>query len=357
MKKKTAFSIIALSLCLVISLTSCSFLAKTLREGADRLDQKSSQSEEISVEDNIATMVAEFATQTQAIQAETHEPTEPVADTLVPTETATDMPLPSPTIESIVPPTVTPLPTEVPLPTSTSKPLPPPKPDKEIRLMGLSFTLPGDLDYTVTIEEVEEWPDPSTLGHGNIGAGNILFHLNPSYDHQHRHDGPRIYVFPGHSYVKYYDDAMAFFQLQMLINDEDFSDYDVDEPLPFPPLFNAGQMYHSNEKVIHFKNGSGIRFLTAYHQIYAPIVTQDLFYAFMGVTEDQNYFVVAIIPIYQSPLPWTTPLPPVGDPFYDHYTQHLTDVADLLNASGPADFDPNLALLDRLFESLRLSVQ
>lgn len=341
MKKKTAFLITTISLCLVLSLTSCSFLAKTLRAGADRIEQESAKTEELGVEDQVASLVADISTQTKAAQLETPVPMEPAVNT----------PVPSPTIESIVPPTVTPQPGQI----STN--VPSNKPDKEIRLMGLSFTLPGDLDYTVTIEELDEWPDPNTLEPGNIGPARIIFHLNPSSDHQHFHDGPRIYVFPGYSYAKYYDVAMSFFQLNMLMDTEDFSDYDVDEALPFPPLFNAMQMFHSNEKVIRFQNGSGIRYLTAYHQIYAPIVTQDLFYAFMGFTEDHNYIVVAIIPIYESPLPWTTPLPPDGDPFYDNYTQHLLDTANALNAASPADFDPNLDLLDKLFESLRLSMQ
>jgi len=341
MKKKTTFFITFLSVILVISLTSCNLLAKALREGADKIEQGGAKTEELSVDDQVASLVANISTQTQISKVESPAPTQAIADTAVP----------SPTIESITPPTVTPLPSQAPIPQATSKP------DKEVRLMGLSFTLPGDLDYEVTIEEVEEWPDPNTLGHGNIGAGHILFHLNPSVDHQHFHDGPRIYVFPGHSYWKYYEDETKLVALNLLRDSGDFSDYDVDEALPFPPLFNAAQMYHSNEKAIKFQNGSGIRFLTAYHQIYAPIVTQDLFYAFMGLTDDQSYFVVAIIPIYNSPLPWTTPLPPDGDPFYANYKQHLLDTANTLNGTSPAGFDPNLDLLDKLLESLRLSVQ
>ena len=349
MKKKTALLKATLSFCLVILLTSCSFLAKALREGADKIEQQSAKNDELSVDDQVASLVANISAQTLA--AQTEAPAEVPTNTAPPTEAAVDTPVPSPTIESITPPTVTPLPSQMPIPQAPSKP------DKEVRLMGLSFTLPGDLDYTVTIEEVEEWPDPNTLGHGNIGPGHILFHLNPSSDHQHTHDGPRIYVFPGHSFWKYYEDETKLVALNLLRDLENFSDYDVDEALPFPPLFNAMQMYHSNEKVILFQNGSGIRFLTAYHQIYAPIVTQDLFYAFMGLTDDQNYFVVAIIPIYNSPLPWTTPLPPDGDPFYANYKQHLLNTANILNDTSPANFDPNLDLLDKLFKSLRLSVQ
>lgn len=349
MKKKTAFLIATLSFFLVIALTSCSFLSKALREGANKIEQESAKTDELSMDDHVASLVAEFNAQTQA--AQTEAPAEVPTESAPPVEPAADTPVPSPTIESITPPTVTPLPTQAPIPQATSKP------DKEVRLMGLSFTLPGDLDYTVTWEDVEEWPDPNTLGHGNIGAGHILFHLNPSSDHQHTHDGPRIYVFPGHSYWKYYEDLTTLKALNLLRDSGDFSDYDVDEALPFPPLFNAAQMYHSNEKAIKFQNGSGIRFLTAYHQIYAPIVTQDLFYAFMGLTDDQNYFVVAIIPIYNSPLSWSTPLPPDGDPFYANYKQHLLNTANTLNSTSPSDFDPNLDLLDKLFESLRLSPQ
>ena len=341
MKKKTALFITTISLYLIFSLTSCSFLAKILREDANRIAQQSTKTKEINREDHVASLVAESATQTQASLVETPAPIEPAADT----------PVPSPTIESIVQPTVTPLPTQ------ESLALPTPKLDKEVRWMGLSFTLPGDLDYTVTVEEVEEWPDPNTLEFGKIGAGHILFHLNPSYDYQHFHDGPRIYVFPGESYWKYYEDLTTLMGLNLLIDTGDFSDYAVNEELPFPRFFNAAQIYHSNEKVIRFQNGSGIRYLTAYRQACAPIVTHDLFYAFMGLTEDQSYFVVAIIPIYQSPLQWTTALPPIGDPFYDNYSQHLADVAYLLNGTNSADLYPNLDLLEKLFESLRLSVQ
>lgn len=228
---------------------------------------------------------------------------------------------------------------------------------KEFRYLGLSFSIPAGLDYEVSVEEVDEVEDPDELFPGQIGAAHIIFHLNPQTPAE-RFMKPKIIVFPMDSFKRVYKTWQPYFEtLKQLSISGDFSGYSPLEPLPFPPIFNAMQMYHAREKSIAFQNGLGYRFLTEYGQAYSLMATESLFYAFVGLTKDQNYLVVGTIQMEQSPLPDKIDWPTDMDAFYAQYDQLATDAAQLLNETQNSVFLPNLDLLDLLFESLRLSVQ
>ena len=125
--------------------------------------------------------------------------------------------------------------------------------------------------------------------------------------------------------------------------------------MPFLPLMNAGQVFHSNVKYLDFQNGSGVRYLAVLAQYPAPVNNQDLFYTYQGLTSDGRYLVSIILPVNQSSLPMSANALPVSeleslakDPAY------YGNMAGKLNALADGDFSPDLAVLDALVASLAI---
>jgi hypothetical protein len=116
-------------------------------------------------------------------------------------------------------------------------------------------------------------------------------------------------------------------------------------------LFNAGQLYYSNSKAIHFQNGSGARWLSQYGQAYFPIGKPNLFYTFQGFTDDGIYYVSIILPVNHPSLP---PYDQVvlDDAFAENYENYAAEVRDQLNLEPDNSFIPSLVLLDELVGSL-----
>jgi hypothetical protein len=98
---------------------------------------------------------------------------------------------------------------------------------------------------------------------------------------------PRIFVYPVSEYVQMVPDVGGIVdELKTIINS---SGAPMPENLPFLPAFNAAQIFHSNEQVIQFQSGTGIRFLTQYAQAPYPVNNNSLFYTFQGLTSDGTF--------------------------------------------------------------------
>jgi hypothetical protein len=124
-----------------------------------------------------------------------------------------------------------------------------------------------------------------------------------------------LYAYPINEYLQVNEDmAKPFNALKSVIEGQP-----LPENIPFLPAFNAAQMFHSNEKILEFQNGKGIRFLTQYGQAPYPVNNESLFYTFQGMTNDGAYYVAAVLPIQAAFLPANgnpdTPLPADGVPF------------------------------------------
>jgi putative hemolysin len=128
------------------------------------------------------------------------------------------------------------------------------------------------------------------------------------------------------------------------------------QTLPFLPLFNAGQLLHTQVAFVSFQSGQGVRYLTEYAQYYAPINNTDLFYTFQGLTADERFYVAAIFPVSHPSLPADGSEIPGGDfdAFANNYDTYISDVALELDAYDATSFTPSLSLLDGLFSSLEV---
>ena len=137
-----------------------------------------------------------------------------------------------------------------------------------------------------------------------------------------------------------------------------------DTVMPSVPFFNAAEVFASQKLALQFEGGTGVRAVTEYAQFAANINNQDIFYLFEGLTQSGAYYIVAIFHVRAPILPENgNPdafLPEGGLPFpgYDDpaaLDEYYAAVTERLNALTPEQFQPSLATLDQLIESLVIS--
>ena len=136
---------------------------------------------------------------------------------------------------------------------------------------------------------------------------------------------------------------------------------------PIPEAISLG--YLGAPQVVNFKNGHGIRYLAQINQGPAPINNQELFYYFQGITNDNAYFVVAVLPLHASFLATNSSsdpsaVPPDGIPFpgftnpnasSEDIQAYYKAISNKLDASAPDVFSPLLAELDALIQSIQIN--
>jgi len=128
--------------------------------------------------------------------------------------------------------------------------------------------------------------------------------------------------------------------------------------LPFLPWINMKQSFCAQPQIIAFSGGKGIRYLTYYAQSPSPVLDQQVFYTFQGLTEDEQFYVAAFFPIQTGIFPTEPPAcPHCGEPNYDlleEWTTVLNKQLTQLNAQLADDFAPSLTVLDELIKSIRV---
>ncbi|MFN2297226.1 MAG: hypothetical protein ACK2UB_00145 [Anaerolineales bacterium] len=122
------------------------------------------------------------------------------------------------------------------------------------------------------------------------------------------------------------------------------------------PSFNAGQVFHAQFQLLPFATGSGIRFATLYAQYFAEINNHDMFYAFSGMTADEQYWISAVLPLSHPSLPAEAGMDPPGgmswEDWGNQFPTYAADVSTQLNAQPDASFLPSLMLLDSMIQSI-----
>ena len=165
---------------------------------------------------------------------------------------------------------------------------------------------------------------------------------------------PHIDIFPLKRYSELAPDAVNpdVAALQALIGGGT-----VGNSLPLLPIFNAGQLFHAQYKIIKFTPGSGVRYLTQYAQNFDPINNYDMFYSYQGLTSDGKYWISAIFPISNPILPANGNNPPNGqssEDFGNNYPTYITDITNQLNAQTGGSFSPTISVLDDLIKSIQI---
>ncbi len=176
---------------------------------------------------------------------------------------------------------------------------------------------------------------------------------------------PQIYIFKTQNCIDLQDYAAESRQrLQTILANPDAAL--TNQELPVAPFFNAMQMFAANTKVLPFQNGRGVRFLTQYAQAYSHVNNHGLIYHFEGLSDDGQYYVIAILPIAAPLLAETdqinAPVPAGGIPLPTDALTNETSAADyysaiaaLLDNTPTSSFAPTLEQLDQLIQSLNIS--
>jgi hypothetical protein len=164
---------------------------------------------------------------------------------------------------------------------------------------------------------------------------------------------PQINVFPIQRYNELLPDVLPtrLASLQALISGGTASSTE----LPLLPVFNQTQMFTGQVAVIHFQNGTGIRFLTQYGQGPEPINNQEMSYTFQGLTADGQYWVSVILPISNASLMADSKNPPdrqSWDDFRTNYQTYIADTTAQLDSQSTNSFAPTINMLDALINSI-----
>jgi hypothetical protein len=123
------------------------------------------------------------------------------------------------------------------------------------------------------------------------------------------------------------------------------------ETMPYLPLYNAAQVFHTQVQFLDFSNGRGVRFLTQFSQGLVLINNNDLIYTFQGLTNDGRYYIAAVLPITQQDLPADTS----GIEEWPEDVQgYLATTAATLDQQLADSFSPDLNALDALIRSIEV---
>ena len=204
-------------------------------------------------------------------------------------------------------------------------------------------------------------PETMTAVDTNSGAPWEIAPTHPrftlmGYPLQGKFFEPSIYVYPADEYTQANSGAAEQIdRLKKILAGGAL----LKETLPNVPFFNAAHVMAANIKLIKFQNGSGVRELTQYDQYPAPINNHELFYHFEGLTSDNKYYVIAILPVTapilgedekpESPVPTGgVPIPTNTGPNEVYYIS----VTQKLNSLPPDSYTPSLNTLDALVQSI-----
>jgi len=135
----------------------------------------------------------------------------------------------------------------------------------------------------------------------------------------------------------------------------------TNDNLPTVP-FNgaAAQQYAAQAKILEFQGGTGARMLSQYAQFPGPILRDDSFYHYEGLTSDGKYLVAVLLPVI-LPLKTTADNPSADGVAYpaDRNSAGLVSyykgITDLLNAAAPESFQPTITQMDALIQSISIS--
>ena len=244
-----------------------------------------------------------------------------------------------------------------------------------ITVNNISFVIPTKIGNGAQAETIEAVPPSNDAPWWDIAPAYNKY-LIQGYPLSNTFHEPAIYVYPVDEYVQSID-VIEKVGIRFYFFLHHFIEHRINGLLLFSPelllvpllhkvllpTFNAAQVFHSNEQVQKFQNGTGIRFLTQYAQAPYPVNNNSLFYTFQGLTNDGAYYISAILPINAAFLSPdgnpNTPLPADGVPFdwnnFENIPAHFELVKQKLNATDPNAFTPSLTNLDTMIQSVRIT--
>jgi hypothetical protein len=198
----------------------------------------------------------------------------------------------------------------------------------------------------------------------DVAPEHIQFKLD-GYVLEGKFHQPQLYVYPAEAYALLQERgsaAQSIEQLRAVLAQG--SMVNVKE-LPFVPFFNVPQALAAQVKVIPFQNGRGVRMVTEYAMGHAIINNFELIYHFEGLTDDGQYYVIAILPVTAPGLPEdgqpgsVVPQGGVSVPDFNdvnaNWMGYYGDARQMLQDLEAGAYNPDLAQLDALIGSLSIA--
>jgi len=208
---------------------------------------------------------------------------------------------------------------------------------------------------TVPATEADSPGNPQVLEGPNIDYQGIRFTLDPALD-------SRLYVFDDVLTI----DGLTAHHTRFALAQEEYCQtwclmvYPVAEfeqafgSFVFPPAGyrgGAAVIFKAQEKELSFQNGSGDRGLETFGQDHYGVSNESLKYVFRGYSADQQYGIYVQVPIRATGLPETAPTTTTD---VQDILEYNRQAAESMNVLTPADFTPDLDLLDAWVASIHV---
>ena len=226
-------------------------------------------------------------------------------------------------------------------------------PEPDICYEGICFSFDSSIAASATgaIIPAEDYGDGAFPGANHPAYFEFTFTNYALASHFHT---PAIRVYPIADYIVM-DDAVApnLAVMYTVLGTQPAAG--ISQHLPFMPFWNAAQVFTAKSAYFDFQSGSGLRYLTMYGQALYPIDNTNLFYTYQGVTSDGQYYVSAILPVTNPGLPadgsstiddWET--------FVNLWDSYISQAVMFLEEWTPNSYNPQLALLDAMMQSLSI---
>ena len=214
---------------------------------------------------------------------------------------------------------------------------------------NVTFTIPLELNVSASPSTNTDVEFPYINPSGGPMAEHLVFQIT-NYPVQGDGWDTKIMVFKSSDYAAYgqQDTVTALLGGQ-----------EANQPLPKALTHD----FYAQPKLISFKNGHGLRYLTQYFIGMGPINNRDLFYYYEGITNDGAYFVQAIFhvkaPFLVADTDPNSPTPSDGVPFLRDPSQNIPkyvdDITQKLDAAAPENYTVPLTLLDKWIESIQVT--
>jgi hypothetical protein len=125
------------------------------------------------------------------------------------------------------------------------------------------------------------------------------------------------------------------------------------ESIPFLPWADERQVFVGRKRLIRFRDGRGVLFLTQYDQEQSPINNEFLVYTFQGLTDDNAWYVSAVFPVTAPGIPASGRIDN-AEAFRAGYEEYVKQVTEKLNKLPAKKFTPDLVLLEEIIRSLKV---
>jgi hypothetical protein len=229
-----------------------------------------------------------------------------------------------------------------------------------VSFQNVSFVIPEGLASGAASELVPA-VDESVGGPWGVSPQYISFTLTDYTGRQDEFFKPIVNIYPAADYVAVNSwAASSLTRLQALLAS------------PATPLTNdnlstvpfngaAAQQYAAKAQFIPFNGGNGVSMISQYAQFPGPILKDNSFYHYEGLTSDGKYFVAVLFPL-NLPLQSTSENPSADGIIHPSdisdtaaLTAYYQGITDKLNAANADTFQPSLTLLDALIQSITVN--